>query len=445
MRLPLVALTAAALVLTSATAAPAAPDASGSRPPAPGSDEPRVVRATTETPALFDDEAGGEADADDPAIWVDPREAGASLVIATAKTGGLRVYDLAGRELQSIAAPPAPGPDAAPGRFNNVDVVLGVKLDGRKVDVAVVTDRGRDRLRFYAIDPKAVAAGREPLRDVTAADAPLLFSADEAAVDEQATGYGLATYSDDGRHYAVVSRRSTSDLGLVQLHSSRGRLGYAVEDTLTLPSTFTLPDATSWSPCVEPGEGPQVEGMVVDPAARVLYAAQEDVGLWALRLDVDREEFRTGARDQRLVETVAEFGVPATFDAATEECVVGDEDPGFGGRIRADVEGVTLYPTGRRDGYLLVSSQGDNRFYAYDRRTTEPVGSFVVGDGPAVDGAEHSDGAAAVSTPLPGYPQGLLVVHDGENGPDEVGADGEVRPNANFKYVDWRALGLPGR
>ncbi|GEA86870.1 phytase [Cellulomonas cellasea] len=443
MRPHLVALTAAALVLTSATAASAERGAPG--PTTPSTDVPRVVTATTETPALFDDEAGGEADADDPAIWVDPRDAAASLVIGTAKTGGLRVYDLAGRELQSVAAPPAPGPDAAPGRFNNVDVVLGMKLDGRKVDVAVVTDRGRDRLRFYAIDPTAVAAGRAPLRDVTAADVPLLFSADEAAVDEQATGYGLATYSDDGRHYAVVSRRSTSDLGLVQLHSARGRLSYAVEDTLTLPSTFTLPDETSWSPCVEPGEGPQVEGMVVDTAARVLYAAQEDVGLWALRLDVDREEFRTGPRDQRLVETVAEYGVPATFDPATEECVVGDEDPGFGGRIRADVEGLTIYPTGRRDGYLLVSSQGDNRFYAYDRRTTEPVGSFVVGDGPTVDGAEHSDGAAAVNASLPGYPQGLLVVHDGENGPAELDADGEARPNANFKYVDWRALGLPGR
>ena len=48
---------------------------------------------------------------------------------------------------------------------------------------------------------------------------------------------------------------------------------------------------------------------------------------------------------------------------------------GVGGRIRADVEGLTIYPTGRRDGYLLVSSQGDNRFYVYDRRTTEPVSS----------------------------------------------------------------------
>ena len=57
-------------------------------------------------------------------------------------------------------------------------------------------------------------------------------------------------------------------------------------------------------------------------------------------------------------------------------------------------------------------------------------------DGRRTDGVQHADGAAAVSTPLPGYPRGLLVVHDGENTPD----DGRV--STNFKYVDWRALPL---
>lgn len=31
---------------------------------------PREITATVETPSLYDDEAGGDADADDPAIWV---------------------------------------------------------------------------------------------------------------------------------------------------------------------------------------------------------------------------------------------------------------------------------------------------------------------------------------------------------------------------------------
>ena len=47
-----------------------------------------------ETPPLFDDEAGGNADGDDPAIWVHPQHPPLSLVIATKKHAGLSVYTL---------------------------------------------------------------------------------------------------------------------------------------------------------------------------------------------------------------------------------------------------------------------------------------------------------------------------------------------------------------
>lgn len=107
------------------------------------------MTAVLETPALFDGADGGEADADDPAIWVAPDRAD-SLVIATKKNAGLSVYDLAGGEVQAVAAPPAPGEDLAAGRFNNVDPALGFRLGGERVDLAVTTDRGRDQLRFSA-------------------------------------------------------------------------------------------------------------------------------------------------------------------------------------------------------------------------------------------------------------------------------------------------------
>jgi 3-phytase len=157
--------------------------------------------------------------------------------------------------------------------------------------------------------------------------------------------------------------------------------------------------------------------MVIDARANVLYAGQEDVGLW-------RIDLRTKRRS--LVERVAEYGVPFSADCTLDTA----NDPGYGGRIRADVEGVTLY-----EDYLLVSSQGDNRFFVYDRRTNRPLSSFAVVDGPATDGVQHSDGAAATSARLPGYPKGLLVLHDGENTPDGG------RVSTDFKFVDWRSLG----
>jgi len=51
---------------------------------------PPILTASAETPGLFDDAAGGDANADDPAIWVNRKHPGRSLVVATAKEGGLR-------------------------------------------------------------------------------------------------------------------------------------------------------------------------------------------------------------------------------------------------------------------------------------------------------------------------------------------------------------------
>jgi 3-phytase len=387
------------------------------------------VTAVRETPALFDDVAGGDADADDPAIWVNARRPRNSLVLATAKTGGLRVYDLAGREVQAIGTPVPPRPGDAAGRFNNVDLLGGIRLGGRRVDLAAVTDRGRDRLRFYRIDP----ARRVPLVDVTAPAVPYAFSTDDDDVNRQTTAYGLATWvGADGVGYAAASRRSTSTLALFRLAVVGGTVTYRKLDTLVLPQRFRLPDGTGWTPCTDPGDGPQVEGMTFDAAAGTLYAAQEDVGVWRIKVDNGRFAGRP-----RILEHVREYGVPWSYDVDEEECVIDNaNDPGFGGRIAADVEGLTILPTGRRAGTLVVSSQGGDTFYTYDRRTNRPLRRFAIADGPAIDGVQECDGAAVTATPLPGFPGGLLVVHDGQNTPDVPGDDGEPRPNTNFKYLD---------
>ncbi|UFQ14173.1 MULTISPECIES: phytase [Streptomyces] len=411
-----VALTAAALPFQ----ASAAPSGSRAAPPA--------VTAHAETPALHDDEAGGDADADDPAIWRDAADPERSLVVATAKQGGLRVYDLAAREVQSVPAPAAPGPGHAPGRFNNVDLVHGLRLPSGRADLAVTSDRGGDRLRFYRIDGSR--AGR-PLTDVTDPAVPPVFSSSQDEIDEQRTAYGLATWTDKatGRSYALVSRRERTTVALLEIvPGAGGKVGYRKVRTLDLPADFRLPNGTSWSPCGEPGELPQVEGMVVDPANGMLYAGQEDVGIWRMRADL------TGT--PKLVDKVREYGVPGTYDDETEECVAG-ADPGYGGtRLAADVEGLTLLTEADGDGHLLASSQGDDTFAAYDRELSddnEYEGGFrVTAASAALDGSEECDGAAALAAPLGrAYPRGLLVVQDGHDAP----GDGE-RPSTNFKFVD---------
>ncbi|MFG3193470.1 phytase [Streptomyces omiyaensis] len=386
-----------------------------------------AVPPRAETPPLHDDEEGGHADADDPAIWRNAAAPGRSLVVATAKEGGLRVYDLDARPVQSIAAPPAAGEDHAPGRFNNVDLVHGLRLSSGRADLAVTSDRGHDRLRFYRID-RDRASG--PLTDVTDPLAPPVFSRDQDEIDDQRTAYGLATWTDPatGKAYALVSRRERTTVALLELlPAAGGRVTYRTVRTLDLPSSFRLPDGTSWSPCGEPGELPQVEGMVVDPANGVLYAGQEDVGIWRLRADL------TGT--PKLIDKVREYGVPGVYDEETEECAPGD-DPGFGGtRISADVEGLTLLTESDGDGYLLASSQGDDTFAAYDREpadANEYEGGFrVTAANGALDGSEECDGAAALNAPLGSkYPRGLLVVQDGHD------TLGDGRDATGFKFVD---------
>ncbi|MFB4262582.1 phytase [Nonomuraea sp. GTA35] len=392
-------------------------------PLAPAAAEPAVVTAAAETPPLYDDEAGGFANGDDPAIWVHPTRPGRSIVITTAKEGGLYAYSLSGAQLQHLPAQPPPGPEHEPGRLNNVDLVRGFRLStGARVDLAVASDRGRDQLRVYAIDPAAAAAGRPPLTDITDPAVPFVFNATQEEVDEARTAYGLAV---SGTR-VVVSRRHQTTIGLLQLAAAPGgKVTYHRVRTLDLPATFPLPDGTTWVPCGEPGELPQVEGMVVDRGT--LYAAQEDVGIWRLRADLTGRPV--------LMDKVREYGRQDTYDPATEECVPG-QDRGFGGsHLSADAEGLTIYEDGD-DGYLLASSQGDDTFAVYDRDDNDHVAQFRVGPGARADGAEVSDGAMVTSASLGGaYPEGLLVVHDGADAPGD--GDREV---TNFKFVDWRKV-----
>ncbi|MFF8601452.1 phytase [Streptomyces sp. NPDC015232] len=386
------------------------------------------VQPKAETAPLFDDEAGGNANADDPAIWRNAADPDRSLVIATAKQGGLRVYDLDARQVQSLPAPAGPGADDKPGRFNNVDLVRGLRIGGSRADVAVVSDRGNDRLRIYRIDRDKPGG---PLTDITDPAVRPVFSADQAEINKQKTAYGLATWTDraTGRSYALVSQRNRTRIALLELvATAAGTVDYRQVRTLDLPSSFRLPDGATWSPCAEPGELPQVEGMVVDPADGTVYAGQEDVGIW--RIDAGLSGTPT------LIDKVREYGVPGTYDEQTEECTPG-VDPGYGGEhLTADVEGLTLVEESDGDGYLLASSQGDNTFVAYDRERDEDneyENAFrIAAASTTLDGSEVCDGAAALNAPLGRrYPNGLLVVQDGQETP----GDGD-REATGFKFVD---------
>lgn len=81
--------------------------------------------------------------ADDPAIWVHPTRGAQSLILATDKKRGLAVYGLDGRERQFLPV----------GRINNVDLRQGLAYGGRKLDLAVATQRDEAGLVLFGISP----------------------------------------------------------------------------------------------------------------------------------------------------------------------------------------------------------------------------------------------------------------------------------------------------
>ncbi|UYO96911.1 phytase [Microbacterium sp. M28] len=373
------------------------------------------VTAKLETPALWD---ADDADADDPAIWVDEDDAENSLVITTAKEAGMNVYDLEGQLVQHIDPKLASGEGDAPGRYNNVDLIHDFELDGDEVDLAVVSDKGMDDLGIFVIDDGE-------LTEVTAPDAGRIFSASQEEVNSEHTAYGLATWQEDDGAYALVSRNSETEVALLELSDKGdGTVGWDVVRELALPAEFAMPDGSTWTTCDDPGQYAQVEGIAVDEESGTAYLGQELVGIWKVDADLTGEA--------ELVDTAIEFGLPGTYDAELDECVYG-ENPGFGGDVlRTDIEGLTIYETDEGEGYLLASSQGDDSFAVYDIEDDNAyVGSFSVVDG-AVDGTQHSDGADVVNVSLPGFDGGLLVLQDGDNTPE--GSDEE---STNFKYLAW--------
>jgi 3-phytase/alkaline phosphatase D len=329
-------------------------------------------------------------DSDDPAIWVHPEDPAQSLVLAAAKDGGLVVFGLAGRVLQTIL--PAPFGEI---RYNNVDLLYDFNLGGAEVDLAVASDRQNDTLAIFQIDP-----GSRQLRDVTAPDIlETIFGVD----DGEATAYGLATYTSPttGKAYAFVTQADGAQVAQLELTDTG-----AGQVTATIVRTLQLPTPTG------DAEDSQSEGTVVDRDLGFLYVAmEEEVGILKFNAEPD------GGDDYMVIHSV--------------------DEP----YLEPDIEGLTIYYGPNNTGYLLASSQGDNTFAVFDRQGDNPyLGSFTVGDYQTVDQANESDGAHVVNVNLgPRYPSGLLVVQDGANDPQHVVQDEEELENnsTNFKFVPW--------
>lgn len=240
-------------------------------------------------------------DPDDPAIWVHPQNPQRSLIITTDKGGALYVFDLNGRILQRIEDLQRP---------NNVDVEYGLRIGNRQVDIAAVTERGAQRLRIYAIEN-----GR--LQEIGNPEGTRVF---EGESGDRALPMGIALYKRprDGAIFAIVSRKSGPQEGYLRQY----RL---VPDKNGRVSLRKARSFGRFSGDVE------IEAVAVDDQLGYVYYADERFGIRKYHADPDHP------------------------NAGKELAVFGTV--GFKG----DREGIAIYPTDERKGYILcVDQRPDN-------------------------------------------------------------------------------------
>jgi 3-phytase len=190
-------------------------------------------------------EAGDAAD--DPAIWVHPTRGARSLILGTDKKRGLAVYGLDGRERQFLPV----------GRINNVDLRQGLAYGGRRLDLAVATQRDEAALVLFGVS----ASGR---------------------VSELAR---LKTSLND--IYGVCVGRN-ADGGLDVFPNDKD--GRVLRLRLTLAGR-----AWRAEPVAEFRLDSQPEGCVVDEANHALFVGEERRGIW--RQDLAS----TGSRPQLVI------------------------------------------------------------------------------------------------------------------------------------------------
>jgi 3-phytase len=176
--------------------------------------------------------------ADDPEIWVDPKDPSRVVIFGTDKQAGLYTYDLSGAVTGFI-------PD---GKLNNVDLRGGLATaNGERVLVAA-SDRGRIGAALYLMDPATLKVEPWGL-------APL----------DLAEPYGLCM-GRRGDGFIVIVNGTDG-----QVRQLRVAVGADGKPAATEEQRFAV--------------GSQTEGCVVDDAKGVLYIGEEAKGIWRYDLD----------------------------------------------------------------------------------------------------------------------------------------------------------------
>ena len=251
-------------------------------------------------------------DSDDPAIWINPADPAQSLVVGTDKDnkGSLFVFDLQGKEVPGKTVHGLKRP-------NNVDIGYGLKIGGKPTDFALVTERGTGKLRAFRLPDMA------PLDHGTLD----VFVGDERS-HRQPMGVAIYTRPTVGATFAIVSRKDGP------------REGYLAEYRLDDDGTGQIRMTEVRRFGAYSGNN-EIESVAVDNELGFVYYSDEGVGV--------RKYYADPIRGNTELALFARTG------------------------FSKDHEGISIYKTGPRTGYILVSDQTASTFHFFPAPAPPPT------------------------------------------------------------------------
>ncbi|SDX27305.1 3-phytase [Lutibacter oricola] len=257
------------------------------------------------------------------------------------------------------------------GRVNNVDLRDNFMFKGKKVTVVSSSNRTYNTITLHIVNENT-----GELIDVT--KRPIVSSVNEV--------YGLGMYKSPktGKFYVIVNSK---DGGVEQweIFEDKGYIDAKVVRNIVV--------------------GGQTEGVVCDDYYGNLYIGEEENALWKYNAEPNKGNKRTK--------------------------IISTEDL----NMKADFEGITIYDSGKGEGYVILSSQGNNSYAVFDRISNQYKGSFLLKDGKSIDGTYDTDGIDVTNVNFGGnYTKGFFVAQDGAN------TKGKDSLNQNFKIINWKKI-----
>lgn len=316
---------------------------------------PNTVQATVITEKV-------KHDTDDPAIWINPADASKSLIIGTDKDtdGALYAFDLSGKIIKRVGNIQRP---------NNVDIAYGMLVNGKKVDIAITTERQANKIRVFTLpDLQAIDNG----------------GIEVFAGEQERDPMGIAIYTRPSDHaiFAVVGRKSgPSGAYLWQYQLKDNGNGGITADVVRKFGAYS-------------GKK-EIEAIAVDNELGFVYYSDEQTGVRKYVAD-------PAAKNDQQLALFAQTG------------------------FSVDHEGIAIYKTGAKTGYILVSNQGSQTFMVYPREGSNgnPNQYELLAEIPV--SAMETDGADATNVNLgPNYPEGIFIA---------------MSTDRTFHFYDWRII-----